>query len=80
MEMLPKLHLEITAPDGEAERLAQALWTVASTAQAADGEMCFYEVEDQRKRKDGKCEGAVFPGEPLFTAPGIEIDARRTVC
>ena len=80
IELLPKLHLEISAPDGEAQSLAQALLTEASRAQAADGEICFYEVEETKVKKEGKKEKGTFVKKALFSAPGSEIGLRRTAC
>jgi hypothetical protein len=67
-------------PDAEAERLAEFLLKAASASQTADGEICFYDVEESRTPGEDQKEKRIRPKGALLRTPGDEPAIRRTAC
>ncbi len=54
VEFLPKLKLEIVAPDPDIEKLVKAIMTSASTGQVGDGKIFVYPIEEAYRISSGE--------------------------
>jgi nitrogen regulatory protein P-II 1 len=54
VEFLPKLKLEIVAPDTDIEKLVKAILTSASTGQVGDGKIFVYAIEEAYRISSGE--------------------------
>lgn len=54
VEFLPKLKLEIVAPDADIEKLVKAIQSSASTGQTGDGKIFVYSIENAYRISSGE--------------------------
>lgn len=54
VEFLPKLKLEIVAPDGDIDKLVKAIQASASTGQVGDGKIFVYSIEAAYRISSGE--------------------------